>query len=150
MGCHSDFPIKVTGWILSEVTQSCPTLCNPMDQASPSMEFSRQEYWSGLPYPFPEDLPNPGMEPGSPTLRAGTLPSEPPGKPLYREAKESLESGRSLKTRAQLGGQGPLGGTGCDMVCERQPRGPQADVRQEGQERILATEEGLWGQAEEI
>ena len=37
-----------------------------------------QEYWSGLPFPSPEDLPNPGIEPGSPTLRAGALPSEPP------------------------------------------------------------------------
>ena len=50
-------------------------------QAPPSMGFSRQEYWSGLPFPSPEDLPNPGIEPGSPTLQADTLPSEPPGKP---------------------------------------------------------------------
>ena len=48
-------------------------------QAPPSMEFSRQEYWSGLPFPSPGDLPNPGIEPGSPTLRADALPSEPPG-----------------------------------------------------------------------
>ena len=46
-------------------------------QAPLSMEFSRQEYWSGLPLPFPGDLPNPGIEPGSPALYAG-LPSEPP------------------------------------------------------------------------
>ena len=44
-----------------------------------SMGFSRQEYWSGLPFPFPEDLPNPGIKPGSPTLQADALPSEPPG-----------------------------------------------------------------------
>ena len=44
------------------------------------MGFSRQEYWSGLPFPSPGDLPNPGVEPGSPTLQADTLPSEPPGK----------------------------------------------------------------------
>ena len=37
------------------------------------MEFSRQEYWSGLPFPSPEDLPNPGIEPGSPTLQAGSM-----------------------------------------------------------------------------
>ena len=43
--------------------------------------FSRQEYWSGLPFPSPGDLPNPGIEPGSPTLQADSLPSEPPGKP---------------------------------------------------------------------
>ena len=46
----------------------------------PSMGFSRQEYWSGLPLPSPEDLSNPGLEPGSPTLQADTLPSEPSGK----------------------------------------------------------------------
>ena len=47
-----------------------------------SMGFSRQECWSGLPFPSPGDLPNPGIEPGSPTLQADTLPSEPPGKPI--------------------------------------------------------------------
>ena len=49
---------------------------------APSMRFSRQEYWSELPFPSPEDLPDPGIEPGSPALQADTLPSEPPGKPL--------------------------------------------------------------------
>ena len=49
-------------------------------QAPMSMGFSRQEYWSGLPFPSPGDLPDPGMEPGSPTLQADTLLSEPPGK----------------------------------------------------------------------
>ena len=50
-------------------------------QASPSMGFSRQEYWSGLPVPPPGDLPNPGIEPWSPALQADALTSEPPGKP---------------------------------------------------------------------
>ena len=45
------------------------------------MEFSRQEYWSGLPFPSPGDLPDPGIEPGSPALEADALTSEPPGKP---------------------------------------------------------------------
>ena len=49
-------------------------------QVPPSMGFSRQEYWGGLPFPSPGDLPNPGIEPGSPPLKADTLPSEPPGK----------------------------------------------------------------------
>ena len=48
-------------------------------QAPPSMEFSRQKYWSGLPFPSPRHLPNPGFEPGSPTLWADALSSEPPG-----------------------------------------------------------------------
>ena len=45
-----------------------------------SMEFSRQEYWSGLPFPSPGDLPDPGIEPGSPALQADALPSESSGK----------------------------------------------------------------------
>ena len=48
-------------------------------QASLSMGFSRQEHWSGLPFPSPGDLPDPGIEPRSPTLQADALPSEPPG-----------------------------------------------------------------------
>ena len=47
-------------------------------QAPPSMGFSRQEYWSGLPFPSPGDLPNPGTEPGSPAFQADALTSEPP------------------------------------------------------------------------
>ena len=54
-------------------------------QALPSMRFSRQEYWSGLPFPSPGDLPNPGIEPGSPALQTDALPSEPPGKPFLTE-----------------------------------------------------------------
>ena len=49
-------------------------------QAPPSMEFSRQQYWSGLPFPSPGDLPNPGIEPRSPSLQADALTSESPGK----------------------------------------------------------------------
>ena len=68
----------------SEVTQSCLTLCDlwtVVNQAPPSMGFSRQEYWSGLPLPSPGDLPDPGIEPGPPTLQTDSLPSEPPGNP---------------------------------------------------------------------
>ena len=49
-------------------------------QVPPSMGFSRLYYWSGLPFPSPGDLLNPGIEPGSPTLQSDALPSEPPGK----------------------------------------------------------------------
>ena len=52
-------------------------------QAPLSMGFSRQEYWSGLPFPSPGDLPDPGIEPGSPALQADALTSEPPGKQKY-------------------------------------------------------------------
>ena len=51
-------------------------------QAPLSMEFSRQQHWSGLPFPSPEDLPNLGIEPGSSALQADSLPSEPPENPL--------------------------------------------------------------------
>ena len=51
------------------------------DQAPVSMGFSRQDYWRGLPFPSPGDLPHPEMEPGSPTLQADALTSETPGKP---------------------------------------------------------------------
>ena len=66
----------------SEVTQLCLTLCDPwtvIGQAPPSMGFSRQEYWNGLPFPSPGDLPDPRIESGSPALQADSLPSEPPG-----------------------------------------------------------------------
>ena len=66
------------------VAQSCLILCNPMDCSLPgssAIEFSRQEYWSGLQFPSPGDLPDSGIEPGSPALQADSLPSEPPGKP---------------------------------------------------------------------
>ena len=54
-------------------------------QASPSMGFSRQEYWSGLPFPSPGDLPNPGIEPGSLALQTDALPSEPQNLPAMQE-----------------------------------------------------------------
>ena len=50
-------------------------------QAPLFMGFSRKKYWSGLPFPAPGDVPNPGIEPGSPSLQADSLPPKPPGKP---------------------------------------------------------------------
>ena len=60
----SRVPLFVTPWTVAY-------------QAPQSMGFSRQEYWSGLPFPSPWDLPNPGIKPGSPALQADALPSEP-------------------------------------------------------------------------
>ena len=51
-------------------------------QAPLTMGFSRQEYWSGLPFPSPGDFPDPGFDPGSPALQADSLPSEPQGSPI--------------------------------------------------------------------
>ena len=78
---HSEKNILCGGWKTcwpsreadeSEVTQSCPNLVTPWTvayQAPPSMEFSRQEYWSGLPFPSAGNLPNPGIKPTSLTLQ---------------------------------------------------------------------------------
>ena len=66
------------------VAQSCPTLATPWIvayQAPLSMGFPRQGYWSGLPFPCPGDLPNPGIKPGSPALQADSLPTELQGSP---------------------------------------------------------------------
>ena len=63
-------------------------------QAPLSMEFSRQEYWSELPFPSPGDLPHPGTEHGSPALQADSLLSEPPGKPHFTNTRKSTKAGR--------------------------------------------------------
>ena len=72
----------------SEVAQSCPTLCDPMNcvahQAPLSVEFPSQEYWSGLPFPSPRDIPYPRIKHRSPALQADSLPSEPPGRPTVK------------------------------------------------------------------
>ena len=65
------------------VAKLCPTLVTPWTvarQTPLSIGFSRQEHWSGLPFPSPGDLSDPGIEPGSPALQADSLPTEPPGK----------------------------------------------------------------------
>ena len=65
---------KISDQVWLKVHNKPPTLCDPM-----TVGFSRQEYWSGLPFPSPEDLPDTGIEPRSPALRADSLLSEPPG-----------------------------------------------------------------------
>ena len=71
-----------------KVVQLCSTLCDPMDCSPPGSfvhGFSRQEYWSGFWFISPGDLPNVGIEPGSPTLQADSLPSEPLATPTERK-----------------------------------------------------------------
>ena len=73
--------------------------------------LSRQEYWSGLPCPPPEDPPNPGMEPRFPTLQADSLPSEPPGEPklMYRfSSVQSLSCVQLFVTPWTVAHQAPL------------------------------------------
>ena len=63
--------------------QTCLTVCDLVAHQAPlSMGFSRQEYWNGLPFSSPEDLPDPEIKPRSPVLQAGSLPLASPGTPL--------------------------------------------------------------------
>ena len=87
------FPVVMYGcssWTLKKERKKVKSLsrvqlfetpCTVAYQPPPSMGFSRQEYWSGLPFLSPGDRPHPGIEPGSPTFQADALTSEPPGKP---------------------------------------------------------------------
>ena len=71
--------------VKGKFSQSCQTLCNPMDCSLPgslSMEFSKKEYWRKQPFHSRGDLPNPGIKLRSPALQADSLPSEPPGEAL--------------------------------------------------------------------
>ena len=82
-GFPSGQNLKLLGHVLglSLVTKLCLTLVTPWTvacQAPLSMGFSRQEYWSGLPFPSPGDLPDPGIEPESPALKTDSLPAELP------------------------------------------------------------------------
>ena len=77
MKSFSHVPLVATPWTVAY-------------QAPSSMEFSREEYWSELPFPSPGDLPNPGIEPGFPSLQADALPSEPPGKSLEEKTMTNL------------------------------------------------------------
>ena len=99
--------IKVSGQTDLEISQSedlimcvlvalsCPTLFDPVErsrQTPPSMGFSRQEYWSGLPFPSPVDLPNPGIEPRYLELQADSLPIEVPNQMITIECVLLIDS----------------------------------------------------------
>ena len=92
--------------MLCLVAQSCLTLCDLIDCSCQALskEFCRQEYWSGLPSPYPGDLPNSGIEHRSPALKVDYLPSEPPGKPKNtRVDSQSLLQGIFLTKELNLG-----------------------------------------------
>ena len=63
-----------------------------------SMEFSRQEYWNGYPFPSPGDLPDPGIDPRSPALQADSLLSEPSGRPLLQMSCSKFERSYTAKS----------------------------------------------------
>ena len=77
------------------------------------MEFSRQEYWSGLPFSCQGDLPDPGIEPGSPSLQVDSLPSEPQVPPitLYAAAAAAAKSLQSCPTLCNPRDSSPPGST---------------------------------------
>ena len=82
------------------VAKSCPTLATPWTvahQAPLSMGFSRQVYWSGLPFPFPGDLPDPGIKPRSPALQADSLPTN-----LWGVAAAAAAAAKSLQSCPNL------------------------------------------------
>ena len=92
VGCHfllQCMKVKSESESLSRV-RLLATPWTAVHQAPLSMEFSRQEHWSGLPFPAPGDLPNPGIKHKSPALQADSLPSEPPGKPIVSTRLASL------------------------------------------------------------
>ena len=71
-------------------------------QASLSMGFPRQEYWSGLPFPSPRDLPHPGVKPGSPALQVDSLSAEPPEKPQIPWSAQALDKLIIIEDRLTL------------------------------------------------
>ena len=85
--------VRVSRSVMSDSVTPWTIAC----QAPLSMEFPRQEYWSGLPFPSPGDLPDPGIEPGCPALQADSLPSEPPGKPQQKGVCANIEAEASLE-----------------------------------------------------
>ena len=78
-------------WLLSCV-QLFGTPWTVACKAPLSMKFSRQEYWSGQPFPSPGDLPDSETEPGSPALQVDSLPSEPPGKPPENQGSKVFKT----------------------------------------------------------
>ena len=85
------------------------TLWTVAYQAPQSMEFFRQEFWSGLSFPSLGDLPDPGIEPRSPALQADALASEPPGKPnriIHTNNYHKCKWAKSSKQKTQIGWMG--------------------------------------------
>ena len=82
------YPSKTFSLTITLIIQLFATLWTVAHQAPPSMGFSRQEYWSRLPFPSPGDLLDPGIEPRSLALQADALTSEPPGKPNDQKKKK--------------------------------------------------------------
>ena len=109
----------------SEVTQSCPTLCNPMAvayQVPPSMGFSRQEYWSGLPFLLQEIFPTQGLNPGLPHCRKILYHLSPQGSPLagWYKPPTAAAAAKSLQSCPTL----------CDPIESSPPGSPIPGILQ--------------------
>ena len=72
------------------------------------MEFSRQEHWSGFPFPSPGDVPDPGIEPGSPALQAASLPSEPRSNHKGRDKKGKNKEVTNFQKKKFFNGKSPF------------------------------------------
>ena len=126
-----------------------------MHQVPLSIGFSRREYWSGVPFPSPGDLPNPGIKPKSPTLQADILPSELPGKPagrdktpLNEECKETEENNSIRKTRDLFKKTGDIQGTfhaKMDTIKDRNGKGltKAEEIKKRWQEYTELDKKGL-------
>ena len=108
------------------------------------MGFSRQEYWSGLPFPSPEDLPDPGIEPRSPALQADASTSEPPGKPIKNNNNKNLIK-KWTEDQDRQNGRG-VGGLGVDLSPQIhqedtfRPRSARKTPAESGQEYLTSGE----------
>ena len=122
------------------------TPCTAAHQTLLSMRFSRQRYWSGLPFPSPGDLPDPGIEPRFPALQADSLPTELPGKPHWE--------GRSYKRSTfWMGVQMKWWRTGFDFgyvslrcLLDRCPSGDSKEVveYESGKQKLSGLEVQIW------
>ena len=106
--CYYSFSVcSLCTCTCAQSLQSCPTLYNSMDctcQVPVSMVFSKQDYWSGMLFPSPRDLPDPRIKSifsASPALQADSLPIQPPRKPLYYYLLSAFSLG-AYKVRIQL------------------------------------------------
>ena len=102
-----------------KVTQSCPTLSNPMDYTIHGILQARMLDWVVFPFPFFRDLPNSGIEPRAPTLQADSLPAEPPRETLGKRSTETTQEPLEIIQVRAGGGLGENCNGGCGWKCFR-------------------------------
>ena len=136
-----NWPVFMIEWVkLLSCVRLFATPWTVVYQAPQSTEFSRQEYWSGLPFPSPGDLPNRGMEPGSPELQADTLPSNHQGSPYISIKWMKLCEG--LLRGPGTWHPGSIQPT-CSAPPEREPRSPWPHFGHKHMQAWFAADQGL-------